>query len=296
MSGSKYIPTPQIRAFHAVALCGSFSAAAEMLHVSQPTVTAHVKELEERFGVELFFRHPRGASLTDVATGLLPIIQRIYVNQQEAVEFLSAVQGQQVGSLRVGSYGPFEVVDIVAAFKERWPLISVSIKLANSAELQEDLLGHRLDVAVFGRAEHHAEIHRLPYKSVNLIAIVAKSHPWHGRKSIRFDELVGQRIVVREAGSELRQTFDKLAASLDLNPDDILEIGSREGVMAMVAQNLGVATVFDEGLIPEQHLSKLQIDGVQTVNHIDVHCMHERKGNRNINAFLTVARQIAAPK
>ena len=55
----------QARAFHAVAMAGSFTAASKILNVSQPTMTTQVKELEALYGVELFHRHPRGVVLTD---------------------------------------------------------------------------------------------------------------------------------------------------------------------------------------------------------------------------------------
>ncbi len=85
------LPT-QARAFLAAANAGSFTAAAKALNVSQPTVTTQVKDLETLYGVELFHRNVSGVSLTATVQELLSIVLRIYANQQDAVEYIQAVQ------------------------------------------------------------------------------------------------------------------------------------------------------------------------------------------------------------
>ena len=111
----------QARAFHAVATAGSFTGAAKALNVSQPTVTTQVKGLEELYGVELFHRHARGVMLTSTGHKLLDHLRHMYARQNEAIEYLEAVQGLRTGSLRVGAYGPYEVIGIVAELKRRYP-------------------------------------------------------------------------------------------------------------------------------------------------------------------------------
>ena len=138
----------QARAFHAVATAGSFTAAAKVLNVTQPTITTQVRELERLYGVELFHRRPRGITLTDTGHELLVIIRRIHTNQQDAVQYLSTVQDLHTGHLRIGSYGPYDVVKILAAFTQLYPGLTCSLTFANSGKLRDDLLNHNLDVAV----------------------------------------------------------------------------------------------------------------------------------------------------
>src|SRR3546814_17409921 len=94
---SEAMAPTQMRSCYAVALTGSFTAAARMLNVSQPTVTTQVKGLEELYGVELFYRHGRGAELTETGRNLFAITQRIIVNQQDAKDYLREVRGLQIG-------------------------------------------------------------------------------------------------------------------------------------------------------------------------------------------------------
>ena len=146
----------QSRAFHAVATAGSFTAASKALNVSQPTITTQVKELELLYGVELFHRHPRGVTLTDVGRELLVIIRRIHANQQDAIQYLQTVQDMRIGHLRIGSYGPYDVIEILAEFTRRYlnhihvRSLAVLFKPASAEELQETLAkfprGLRMDV------------------------------------------------------------------------------------------------------------------------------------------------------
>ena len=141
----------QARTFYAVAKAGSFTGAAKALHVSQPTVTTQIRDLEALYQVELFHRHARGVTLTHTGEALLAIIRRIHINQQDAIEFLRATQGLRTGHLRIGAYAPYPAIKILAAFNRRHPELEVSLHFANSRTLEEELKHHDIDVAVTGR-------------------------------------------------------------------------------------------------------------------------------------------------
>src|SRR6266446_5487402 len=119
----------QARAFHAVAVEGSFTAAAKSLHLSQPTLTHQVKLIETR-------------------AGLLAIVRRMFAGYDEAVAFLDEAHGMRQGHLRVGSYEPYDLSRVLARFIERYPGIQISARFANSPELSSRLLQYDIDVAV----------------------------------------------------------------------------------------------------------------------------------------------------
>ncbi|MGE4562373.1 MAG: LysR substrate-binding domain-containing protein [Rhodospirillales bacterium] len=286
----------QSRAFHAVAIAGSFTAASKTLNVSQPTITTQVKELELLYGVELFHRHPRGVALTDVGRELLVIIRRIHANQQDAIQYLQTVQDMRIGHLRIGSYGPYEVIEILAEFTRRYPSLTCSLTFANSRKLHDELLNHNLDVAVFTDAEAPSEFHSLAYNKIKQVAIVGKSHPWSHRKFIHVKDLVGERLIIRELGSEARRATEATITASGVSPAGIIEIGSREGAVAAVAQGVGVCFIFDAGMIPDNLVTKLSIRGADIVACVDVVCLAERKDSRIIGCFLEVAEQLLAAK
>ena len=281
----------QARAFLAVALKGSFSEAARSLRVSQPTVTNQVRQIERRYEVQLFDRRPRGATLTPVGEALLPFIRRMFGSFEEAGAYLDQIHGVRAGHVRVGSYGPYDVVKVVAHYSRRFPAISVSVDFANSQTLAERLINYELDVAFLGRIKSQPEFHRLPFRNPSLVVIAPRIPPWSGRSSVSVKDLKDQTIVRRESGSAARAAHDRLFDKARISPTRTLEFGSREGVVGAVAEGVGVGTIFDEGILPEDRVIKLKIAGPAVVSRVDVVCRADRRSNRLISSFLDVAAE-----
>ncbi|HEY8360698.1 MAG TPA: LysR family transcriptional regulator, partial [Ramlibacter sp.] len=99
----------QLRSFYAVARAGSFTRAAEQLHVSQPTITTQVRFLEESYDVELFHRSGRRVRLTEMGEQLMLVAQQIFSLEAEAVELLKDAGELRTGHLRVAAVGPHHV-------------------------------------------------------------------------------------------------------------------------------------------------------------------------------------------
>jgi LysR family transcriptional regulator, low CO2-responsive transcriptional regulator len=280
----------QARAFLAVALKGSFSEAARSLRVSQPTVTSQVRQIERRYQVELFYRRPRGATLTPTGETLLPLIRRMFGSFEEAGAYLEQVHGRRSGQLRIGSYGPYDAVKVVARFGKRFPAISVSVDFANSQTLTERLIDYDLDVAFIGRIKTRPEFHTLAFRNPSLVVIAPRRSPWAERETVAVRDLRNETIIRREPGSAARAVHDRLFAKAKVAPRRSLEFGSREGVIGAVAEGVGVATIFDEGIIPSD-VVKLKIDGPTDVLRVDVVCLADRRQNPLIAGFLDVARE-----
>lgn len=286
----------QSRAFYAVATEGSFTAAANFLNVSQPTITSQVKGLEAHYGVELFHRNPRGVTLTDAGRELLVIIRRIHTNQLDAIQYLQSVQDLHTGHLRIGSYGPYDVIEILAEFTRRYTNLTCSLTFINSGKLHEELHNHNLDVAIFTQMEVTSEFHSIAYRKNKLVVIVGKAHPWNNRKYVHIKDIEGERLIVREQGSEIRRATEKALELSNVTPSNIIEIGSREGTVAAVAQNVGICLIFDEGMIPDNLVTKLQIRGANIVSLVDVVCLAERRKSRIIDCFFGIAEQLLEAK
>lgn len=152
MSGRKlnFVNFSQLRSFYAVGRELSFTRAAEFLNIGQPTLTTQVRALEETYDVKLFLRSPRGLKLTETGEALLVIARQIFSLEEQAVELLSASDGQVSGKLRVGTVGPFFVMKLLANFHENHPLAQVFVESGNSDLIYRRLLDYEVDVAVLG--------------------------------------------------------------------------------------------------------------------------------------------------
>jgi LysR family transcriptional regulator, low CO2-responsive transcriptional regulator len=284
----------QARAFHAVAVAGSFTAAAKSLHLSQPTLTHQVKLIESRYKVELFHRTSRGARLTETGTGLLAIVRRMVAGYDEAVAFLDEARGMRQGHLRVGSYEPYDLSRMLVRFIALYPAIQISARLANSPELSSRLLQYDIDVAVLASTERREEFLVMPFRKPRLIAITPRNAIWANRDSLRPADFASETLIVREAGSTARRAFEKLLLESGISKPRCLEFNSREGVLSAVAAGMGISAIFDEGLLPDNSIVRLPIKGCNIRSNIEVACLKERRNSAPIRAFLGIAKQLAA--
>jgi LysR family transcriptional regulator, low CO2-responsive transcriptional regulator len=282
----------QARAFHAVAVEGSFTAAARKLSVSQPTITNQVKQLELLYNVDLFHRGSRGVKLTRTGEELLAVLRRMFGSYREAVEFLQASKGMRHGHLRLGSYGPYAVTEMMARFRKLYPPIEISLSFQNSKHLEASLLNYDLDIGVFTRTQDDPEFYTLSYACPLLVAIVPRRPPWDGRETISIEDLRKFDLIERERGSAVRIASDSILGEFGNGGEQRIEISSREGVVSAVSKGLGAALIFDEGTLPESAVVKLRIDACAASSQIDVVCLDERRKSPIIRAFLAIVEEM----
>src|SRR5262249_11620721 len=166
-----------LRAFHVVASNGSFTRAAQSLGVTQPTLSAQVKALEENYGVALFARRGRGRAAHTLGGGVLAIPPRMLRTEQEADELLSRARDLTAVHLRVAAGGPYYAVPLLAAFGARYPGVHISLSIGNSEEVLDALLHYRADVAVISDLEPDARLDAIPYAEHKLVSFVPRYHP-----------------------------------------------------------------------------------------------------------------------
>ncbi len=284
-----------LRAFNAVAAHGSYTRAAEFLHVSQPTLSAHVKELEERYSVKLFERRGRGIELTEFGRSLLDITQRLFKIEMEAEELLISARELITGQLRVGADSPYHIIPILAVFQGRYPGIQLSISFGNSRELLQSLISGKCDIAVLPNVPaDDPRLASVPLKPDRLIVFVNRSHPWVKRSSIRLGDLKEEKLILRESGSNTRALFVDAMRKMQIPINDVMEIGSREGVREAVAAGLGVGVVSQSEFGCDNRLHGLTVSDVRLEDVEFVVCLKDRRQMRVIRAFFDLLQDFVA--
>jgi aminoethylphosphonate catabolism LysR family transcriptional regulator len=286
----------QLRAFHAVATEGSFTKAAQLLNVTQPTLSGQVRALEERFGVRLFDRRRRRIEVTDIGRNLLDITFRMFSLELEAVQVLSAAHALKRGHLRIGADAPYHSVPFLSAFHRRYPDLRLRMTMGNTKSLLDDLLDQRCDVAIAANVKTDSRIFALPFRQDHFIAFVDRAHPWARRRVVKLTELAGQRLLLREPTSNTRQTFDAAIAKAGIVLGEVLEIGSREAIKEAVAAGLGVGVIAQSELGDDLRLKALSFEGQQITSTEFVACLQERKSSPLVKAFLAVVKETADAK
>src|SRR5690606_17451381 len=247
-----------LRSFHAVAEHRGFTAAAQALNISQPTVTTQVKELEERYGVELLIRRGRRVELTETGAALFDISRRIMKLSEEADELLLSSGRLTRGQLRLAAVGPFHATEMIARFLAAHPAIKVSMLLGNSDQTLQRILELEADVAILAHVVDDPRVYSVPFSTHEVVAFVNTDHPWSARKRISIAELANQPLILRETGSTTRRALERVADAAGVEIKPFLEIGSREGIWKAVECGLGIGVVADFEFVPHPRLTTVR--------------------------------------
>jgi DNA-binding transcriptional LysR family regulator len=239
----------QLEIFAKVAELGSFSRAAEALHLTQPTVSEHIRTLEDELGVRLLDRLGRGTGTTRAGQLLLSYATRILALSREARQALEGFQGRMRGELVVGAStipGEYILPVLLGRFREKFPEVSTTLVIGDSQAVVDWVVEGRVEVGVVGA--------RLPRRGLEFrelmpdeeVVVVPAGHPWQGRAEISLDELAGAPLLIRERGSGTRAALEKALerAGIDLGALRIVgEIGSSQAIKQAVKAGMGITII-----------------------------------------------------
>ena len=276
-----------LRSFHAVATHGSFTRAAEMLHITQPTLSGQVKELEERYGTKLFLRHGRRIELTDIGKSAFAITRLMFRHEEEVEHLLQSARALTSGELRVAADSPYIATPLLAQFQRLYPGIQISIQYGNSQQLMTWIESRRCDVAFLPNIPQGDDrLFSIPLPPDLLVVFVSQDHEWAERRSVSIEELVKQRIILREKGSRTRSIFEEAVAQSGHELNDVMEISGREGVREAVAAGFGIGIVAENELLADSRLRALPVSNAELVHAEYVVCLQEMRSLRVNDAFL----------
>lgn len=276
-----------LRSFHAVATHGSFTRAAEMLHITQPTLSGQVKELEERYGTKLFVRHGRRIELTDIGKSAFAITRLMFRHEEEVEHLLQSARALTSGELRVAADSPYIATPLLAQFQRLYPGIQISIQYGNSQQLMTWIESRRCDVAFLPNIPQGDDrLFSIPLPPDRLVVFVSQDHDWAERRSVSIEELVKQRVILREKGSRTRSIFEEAVAQAGHELNDVMEISGREGVREAVAAGFGIGIVAENELLADSRLRALPVSNAELVHAEYVVCLQELRSLRVNDAFL----------
>ena len=278
----------QLRSFHAVATEGSFTKAAERLHVSQPTVTTQVRTLEDLYKVELFHRTGRRVRLTEIGERLLQQSRQIFSLEADAVQLLGDAGELRSGHLRVAAVGPHHVTKMLVAFNLRYPGIKISVSTGNSQDVLDRLLDYSAEVGVLAQVFRDKRFVSMPFSEHPVVIMTSTSHRFARRRSVRTAELQGEKLILRELGSTTRKALETALKAAKVDPEVVMEIGSREIIREAVAQGVGIAAVSEVEYVPGPGLHIVQLSDAQVRTYAHVVCLAERREMRMVRAFFDV--------
>jgi DNA-binding transcriptional LysR family regulator len=252
----------QLRVFLAVARHNSYTRAAEELRLTQPAVSAQVRELERTLDSTFFERVGRTIVLTEAGKELLAYAQKVCTLLDEArlvMEELGELKRGRVAIAAVSTAGAYVLPSLLGAFRQRHSGISISLEVANRATVQRRLLHNEVDLIVMGRPPEGVPHVAEPFLSDELVVIAAPSHQLAKAKKIPVERLGKEVFIAREVGSGTRINADEFFRQQGAQLSVGMELGDNSAVKEAVAAGLGIALLSRHAIRMELALRRLVV-------------------------------------
>jgi DNA-binding transcriptional LysR family regulator len=256
----------QLRILKAVAAEKNFTRAAEILYISQPTLSKQIKLLESRLGVLLIDRQARNFSLTEAGKIFLRYSERILTLCEESCRSLNDFKNGDRGSLIVGAsqtVGTYLIPRILSLFAQNYPQINFKIQVESTQNISKSILNRQIDIAIVGGLvpeELKKDLQIEDFVEDNLCLILPKSHPFilGKKKFIKKSELYSLNFISLKPASTVQKFIDGILVRNDIQIEKfniIMELNSIEAIKTAVDLGIGAAFV-SSSAIEQEILSK----------------------------------------
>lgn len=267
----------QLESFLAISRAGSFRRAAERLALSQPALSQQIKEVERELEVPLFDRLGRRVQLTEAGRLLEAHVQRVFATLEGAREAVRALRGGERGSLVLAASttpGIYLLPRLLAGFKRARPGLVVSLRIANTREVERLVRAGEADLGIVGGHLANARETCIEASLVDrIVLIVPPGHRWAGRREIAPALLKEECLLTREDGSATRRVTEAALARAGVQVEACLEFGHTEAIKEAVRAGLGVALVSQHAVQSEvatRQLRSLGLRGLPIQRHFHV--------------------------
>lgn len=238
-----------IQTFLLAAECLSFSETARHLHVTQPTVSHHIAQLEADLGVLLFNRSGHRLQLTEAGRLLLPMARQLVRQAMDVRDMMASCREEVAGHLRIAcstTAGKYILPLLAARFRRRHPGIQVTILACRHEQLVERLQEREANLSITSSEIVGSGLQSQPFFEDNVILIVPAGHPWSRRDAVEPEELAREPMLILDPMSGTRRVLLTELARHDITFDDLnilLEIGNAEAIVNTVQAGFGIACV-----------------------------------------------------
>jgi len=243
------IDLTKLQAFLYAAESLSFSEAAKQLHLSQPTISHHIKSLEQELGVELFTRSGSGLKLTDAGRLLMSQAGKLLREANAVEQMMDSLQEKIAGQITIAcstTTGKYVLPQVAARFHKQHPGVKISILACTQENVVPRLMKEEADLGVVSYDVCGGEVECQEFFQDHIILIVPADHPWAARQHIEPSELLKIPFIIREPTSGTRKVMlaelGKHGIGLE-EMDIFLEVGNAEAIVKTVEAGFGVSFV-----------------------------------------------------
>lgn len=256
--------------FLTVAKIKNFTKAGEILNLTQPAVSQHIKFLEEHYQVNLIRKIGRGTELTEEGE----ILFRYAENLEILSRSLEADLKNKAAIRKVYNVGATMTIGgyvlpyILGEYKNQYENIDIILQVNNTKEITEKLLNRKIDLALVEGPFDKKKFNYQKLKDDELVLAVSPKHSFCKKESVDLEEVIEGRLILREKGSGTRAIFEKKLAELAYDLENLniyMELGSINAIKSLVEANLGYTIISKEAIKREMELGTITIVPIKDI-------------------------------
>lgn len=262
----------QLNIFCKVIELKSFSKAGKAIHLSQPTISSHIRDLESYFNCRLIDRLGKEAVPTKAGKLLYEHAKKILALKDSAEAAMSEFHGSIKGRLKIGGStipGGYILPEYIGKFVSVNPEVKITLIINDTFQIIENIINGELEIGVVGAESKDRRIVQTPIIKDNMCLIVPKDHKLAAKKEVDIKDLKKEPFIIRETGSGTRKSLVNRLEEHNLNIEDfniIAELGSTSAVIQGIKSGLGVSVLSSIAVSEENCLGTLKAIPLKGVN------------------------------
>ena len=241
----------------------NYTKTAENLHMTQPAVSQHIKYLEEFYGCKLFNYNKKVLTITEQGDALYKYLLTMSSDANKIREEIKNIDISKK-NLHFGAtftIGEFIIPKIISEISSKYPEINISFIIRDTSELLEELKKGNIDFAFIEGFFEKTEYENYLFSKERFVGICAANNPI-ATEITKFDDIVKERIILRENGSGTRDIFEKILYDNNLSLNDFnkkYEIENINIIKELVKENKGISFIYERAVEKEILMRKLAI-------------------------------------
>lgn len=272
----------QLRILKAIATEKSFTRAAEVLYLSQPSLSKQIKTLEKNLDTSLINRESNKISLTKNGKVFLQYSERILALCEESCRALIDLKNGDRGNLTIGAsqtIGTYLMPRVLALFAQSYPQINLKVQVNSTRVVARNIMNREIDLAIVGGDvpdELKKKLTVEPFVEDELTLIISKLHPFAKKKKINKNDLYHLNFITLNSNSTIRKFVDSVLKQNNIETKQlkiVMQLNSIEGIKTAVSLGLGAAFVSSSAIEKEVELEKIvvvKIDNIKITRTLSI--------------------------
>ena len=244
--GRAHMDLHQLKVFHTAVQAGSFTNASRKLNLSQSTVSQHIKQLEDDLGCPLFMRVGKQVIPTPAGRLLYEHCERIFQDVMNAEMSIQELSGQRKGRVRFGSGATtliYQLPHVLELYRALYPDVELIVVSDISEVLRQEVLAHRLDLALVMLPVEEPNLQVEPLCMEELKVAVPARHPLAKKRELRASDLAQLRFILYERRTVMRQLIDNFLSDLGVQPQVSMVMENIEAIKSLIGSGLGASVL-----------------------------------------------------